>query len=650
MKRALLAVVLVSCGTSTPPPAPPMPPMPPPSTTPSRICRSGAAWSPGQAAFVERTDAWGLSALNIRTFSVADVDGDGWADITAIIPASTRGVGRVYLNRAGPNGGRAFVNDWNDTHLFDTRDGDPNGRLLTLMTFGDVDNDGTPDAFMDDMDYPASGLAPPIDGPDVALNKGKGSYVLAPSVSIVGPSQPMTTGAFFLDYNLDGLLDVAIGYWWEQPAFTKPFGQQPQLFQGDGTGMFSDVTKTAGLQLLFTNDSVAAGTNARPLFGITPCDVNGDGRLDIVGSAYGRYFNELFVANGDNTFTEDARARGVAADDRLDYHDDQSFRCYCSHHVGDAYCAGAQAPWSPGICTAFGGQDLRGWQPGVSDQPYSLGGNTFTYVCEDFDNDGDDDLYETNIKHPDVGTASDPSELLVNDGTGHFARPGREMMGLTPPIDLTRIDEGGQQGAALDFDNDGRLDVMLMGSPYPKNRGWVFHQKREGSLQFEYIGHDAGYDHACPSGIAIADFDHDGDEDFVTGTYGCNDQSNTPDYTPADLQPTRFYENVSNDGNWVSVKLVGQGGAGHANASALGARVRVTAGGVTQQRTIHGSWGQGAMSREQVAFFGLGSSCDIEKIEVRWPNGALTTQTFTGVLANYRVELHEGDDAPHYLP
>jgi hypothetical protein len=223
-------------------------------------------------------------------------------------------------------------------------------------------------------------------------------------------------------------------------------------------------------------------------------------------------------------------------------------------------------------------------------------------------------------------------------------------MGLTPPIDLARVDEGGQQAAALDFDDDGRLDVVLMGSPYPGNRGWLFHQQKNGTLQFEYVGHDAGSDHACPSGLALADFDHDGDEDLVTGTYGCNDPNGPHDYSPPEKQPTRFYENVSTDANWVSLKLVGQGGPGHANASGLGARVRLTAGGVTQTRSIYGSWGQGGMSREQVAFFGLGDQCDIERIEVQWPNAAHTTQVFTGVLANHRVELREGEEAPRYLP
>lgn len=612
------------------------------SGVPARACRSGQGWSPGAPAFVDRTDDWALGGLDVRTFAVVDIDQDGFPDIAAIHPAYARGVGTVYLNR--PSGtGRRFV-EQSDTNLFAARDGDPAGRLASLITIGDVNNDGAPDAFVDQQDYPPAGAMIIRDGPDIVLNDGTGHFALTADPQIVGPARPLAVGAFFFDQNLDGNLDLAIGYWWVQPPFTMPFGQHPQLFRGDGAGAFTEVTHDVGMNLLYTTASIAAGTNARPLFGITMCDVNDDGRMDIVGSAYGRMFNELFVSDGD-MLAEQARERGVASDTREDYSDDESFRCYCLMHATDAYCAGASPPTSRAICTGFGGTVGRGWTPGVSDQPYNLGGNTFTHVCEDFDNDGDFDLYESNIKHPDVGSSSDPSELLVNDGTGHFARPGRETMGLTPPVDLRRIDEGGQQAAAWDFDDDGRMDILLAGSPYPSNRGWLFHQLATGTLQFEYAGDDSGIHHACPSGMALADFDHDGDEDVIVGTYGCN-----ADYPMEAPQPTRFYENVSTDANWVSIRLVGRGGAGHANRSALGARVRVTAGGVTQSRLVAASWGQGGMSREQVAFFGLGDQCDIERVEVRWPDASLTVQTFTGVVANQRIELREGDEVVRYLP
>lgn len=615
---------------------------------PERVCRAGGSWSPGSEAFVDRTEDWGLDGLTIRTFTVADVDGDGWQDVVTTTAAYAQDVGGVWLNRE-VGGRRVLQLDTDHPNPFPTRDDPAVGRYISTMTAGDVDNDGDVDLFVDEMDYPPADTEIISDGPDIYLNDGAGVFELTAEPEIVGPNRPLTVGSFFFDQDLDGSLDLAIGYWWKQPPFTVPFGQQPQLFRGDGAGGFEEVTDDVGMTLGLSDPSFFSGTNVRPLFSIAMCDIENDGRMEILGAAYGRMYNELFVADGE-TFEEDALSRGVAADDRLDYTTDDSYRCYCLHHVDDAYCDGAEAPEIRGICTGFGGTEGRGWSPGWSDLPVNLGGNTFTQVCEDFDNDGDFDIYESNIKHPDTGTASDPSELLVNDGTGHFERPGREAMGLEPPMDLSRIDEGGQQAAAWDFDNDGRLDILLAGSPYPQNRGWFFHQQADGSLQFEWIGEEAGFYHACPSGMALADFDHDGDQDVIVGTYGCNDVRNQPDWTPPENQPTRFYENVSNEANWTSIRLVGLGGAGHANRTGLGARVTVTAAGVTQTRLVHGTWGQGGMSKDEVAFFGLGETCDIDRIEVRWPNGSMSTETFADVRANYRIELHEGDPRPHYLP
>ncbi len=614
--------------------------VPPP---PPRVCRGGTQWAPGMPAFAEHTAEWGLSGLNGLNFGVADLDGDGYPDLVMNHGnAYDRTPGQVFFNRVDASGHRTFVDETARTHLYDVRDSAETGRSANYIAFGDVDNDGDLDAFTSPFMYLTTPTRTALtDLPEILLNDGHGVFHLTPTQTLSMPDDPLTSSAVFFDQDLDGALDLAVGYWWVQPPFMRPFGQQPQLFRGDGTGTFNDVTDQVGMLLGYTNSDLIAGTSARPLFGLVMCDVNDDGRMDLIGAAYGRMFNELFLADA-NTFSEIGAMTAVGSDDRRDFSDDQSFRCYCVGHPAFTGCAGLPAP----IYACPG----RGWSPGQSDQPWQLGGNTFSYACEDVDNDGDLDLYESNIRHPDVGSASDPSELIVNDGAGampHFSRPGRETMGLTPPVNLSNTDEGGQHNAAYDFDNDGRMDLYLAGSPYPRNRGWIFHQRAAGTLQFDWIGNNSGYSHACPNGTALADFDHDGDLDMVVGTYGCNDPASRPDYTPPENQPTVFFENVSNDNNWISVRLVGRG-AGGANRNGLGARVRVTAGGVTQMRLVHTT--SQNVATEAEAFFGLGNACDIDRIEVRWPNGALTTQSFTGVLANYRVEIHEGEPRVRYLP
>src|SRR4029077_15393354 len=112
--------------------------------------------------------------------------------------------------------------------------------------------------------------------------------------------------------------------------------------------------------------------------------------------------------------------------------------------------------------------------------------------------------------------------------------------------------------------------------------------------------------------------------------------------------PLRVYRNlVGQDQNWLRVKLAGKG-AGFANASAIGARVRVTAGGRTQTLELQGGYGHGNLQNDLVLTFGLGATCDVDEVEVRWPNGDATVATYKDVRANYTITIHEGDTAVGY--
>jgi hypothetical protein len=95
--------------------------------------------------------------------------------------------------------------------------------------------------------------------------------------------------------------------------------------------------------------------------------------------------------------------------------------------------------------------------------------------------------------------------------------------------------------------------------------------------------------------------------------------------------------------------LVGAGPPDGASRDAIGARVRVTAGGVTQTRELQSSYGHLALEHDLVMHFGLGAACTVDAIEVRWPNGALDVQTFNDVRANYRIEIRQGETAVRYL-
>ena len=211
--------------------------------------------------------------------------------------------------------------------------------------------------------------------------------------------------------------------------------------------------------------------------------------------------------------------------------------------------------------------------------------------------------------------------------------------------DFKRIDwnAGDMTGAFLDFDLDGRLDILIGSSDYPGTRAFLFHQKTDGT--FEEVAITDGIDHPRSHGVAVADFDGDGDVDVALG-HGTARCSGDPSCHPT-AEVHMFRNEIGQGSNRLQIRLAGGPGS---NRSAIGARVRVTAGGVTQTQEVGGGYGHFGIQHDLMLTFGLGASCDIDKVEVRWPDEALTTQTFANVRANYRILVTQGVADPEYQP
>ncbi|MBA2604291.1 MAG: CRTAC1 family protein, partial [Acidobacteria bacterium] len=103
-------------------------------------------------------------------------------------------------------------------------------------------------------------------------------------------------------------------------------------------------------------------------------------------------------------------------------------------------------------------------------------------------------------------------------------------------------------------------------------------------------------------GAAFADFDNDGDVDVIV-----NNVHETPNLYRLDLREPK---------NWLAVRLVGVA----SNRSAIGARVRLTAGGLTQVEEVRGG-GSYYSQNDLRRHFGLGSAGAVDRLDVRWPNG-----------------------------
>lgn len=599
------------------------------SKLPPAICNTGSSFSPGVPAFRDATAEWGLlDGLRVTgvRLNAVDIDGDGWPDLTIRAgiatedPSDDTRTTHVLRNNAK----KRFIDETLASGVLVRRDGGNTTRPGPTWVWGDVNGDGTLDLFTG---LPDAG-SDESESSELLLGEGGFSFRLADEGNAyrTGIDQPF--GASFVDVDLDGHLDL-----WVTNGTANSAYQQDHLYLGDGAGGFTRQTGPAGLITRgWSNvDEISAGLAHSSAWAAAACDLTGDGYAELLASSYGRAPNHLWVNDGAGKFTNHSVASGYAYDHRTDWTDNESARCWCTLNPNDAECAGVPAPTRINCQVPT---DAFRWNHTFDRNAYRLGGNSGQTVCADLDNDGDLDLLTTEIVHWDVGSSSDPAEILVNSGESppRFTRPGNEATGLVRTQTVSAWNDGDITAEVFDFDNDGWPDIFIASTDYPGTRGLLYHQVAP--LQFVPVSTDDSFFHPRAHGTVVADFDRDGDLDMVVGhsSARCDADCWSPD-------TVRFYENLSEKTNFIQVRLTGTYGS---NTAAIGARVRVTAGGVTQTQDVSGGGGQWGDQSDLVLHFGLGSACEAE-IEVAWPDRARTVETYT-VGSGYRYQLTQGGE------
>jgi hypothetical protein len=601
-------------------------------------CGAATPWTPGTQVFQEVTDVWGLTSVEGTRLSVTDIDGDGWPDLF-VRRGGTRSDDFGDSNMATRHqwllrntDGLGFEDVTETSGVLTPRQalGPGIGRPAEIVASADVDNDGDLDIFTGiTTSDPLTSLG---ETSELMLNQGDGTYTLAVVDSDLrhASSEDIVAGASFVDANRDGFVDI----------WVTEHGLQDELYYGDGTGKFVKATVASGLgtggTTLADLNSGAAHSRA---WSALACDLNGDGWTELLAASYGRSTNHLWQGRLDDQsgfVAFDARGveSGYARDESYEWESNQFARCYCQSNPMAEGCPGVPAPAIS--CTS------PNWNHASDREPYRLGGNSGATACADLDNDGNMDLYTGEIRHWWAGLGSDMSEALINTGAADvtFERPGRDAMGITVEhVTGSSWDEGHMSLTTLDFDNDGWRDVYVGGSDYPGNRGLLFHQRDV--LQFEPVSTADGFEHNRSHGVVTADFDRDGDLDLIVGHSRSRCDANAPNdcYATAGV---RMFENIYGDGgNWIQLELEGVA----ANRAAIGARVRVTAGDVTQTQEIGGGYGHYGAQDDVVLHFGLGSVCTGEiEIEIRWPDGELTLQQLW-LPAGHRFHVTQGEAA-----
>ncbi len=137
-----------------------------------------------------------------------------------------------------------------------------------------------------------------------------------------------------------------------------------------------------------------------------------------------------------------------------------------------------------------------------------------------------------------------------------------------------------------------------------------------------------GLENQYTSGVAVGDFNNDGFPDVVVVKTKFDSHGLTGDGHPVLLK------NLGNSNSWITVRLVGT----KSNRSAIGARVTVTAGGVSQVKEVYAGSGFHSTNSPWLTF-GLGNLGRAD-IQVTWPSGL--KEIFRNVSARQIVTLVEG--------
>jgi tetratricopeptide (TPR) repeat protein len=437
-------------------------------------------------------------------------------------------------------------------------------------------------------------------GPLIYLqNDGKGGFV---DKSKESKADEQLGGLNLIsgDYDNDGDWDAVV----LRGAWLMDYGCIRRSLLRNDAGVFTDVTRAAAL-------AEPAFPSQAALF----ADFDGDGWLDFYAGHESRneieqaaekpphYPSQYYRSRGDGTFENATQKAGVS---------------------NERYAKGVAA----GDYDNDGDMDLFVSNIGKHRLYRNKGDGTFEDVAGaagvearherhfacwfyDFDNDGWLDLWVNGFgaKLDDLALqALGQPDTAVRPSLYHNLRNGTfEDLAQKVGVAHAYLPMGSNFG---DLDNDGWLDIYLgTGEPslqvlMPNVLLW-----NQGGKRYLDVTKAAGMGHLQKGhGVAFADFDRDGDQDVFHQLGG---------FYLVDRFHSALFENPGFGNHWVSLELVGT----KTNRAAIGARVKLSLETPAGPRELYRASGSvasfgGSPHRLEI---GLGDATRIARLEIRWP-------------------------------
>lgn len=446
----------------------------------------------GNWAFSNQAKSWGLDVPNISSGAAyGDLDGDGVLDL---VVNNVNAESFVYRNNA-----RTLLKNrhWLQLRLTGAgRNSHAVGARVTLFAAGD--------RYMQEL-YPARGFQSSV---DYALSFGLGEHARVDSLVVEWPNGTRTMQATVA---ADTTLTIAQSA--NAPA-VAPF-VAPAV-----TPLLVNTTAASGLAFTHVENDYVDFDRERlmprmlstdgPAMAVG--DVNGDGLDDVYLGGAKEQAGKLFVQSAAGTFAPLANA---------------AFDLDASSEDVHALFFDADRDGDRDLYVVSGGNEFSEDSPALQDRLYlNDGRGRFTRAANalpatlisgsvvtagDIDGDGDLDLF--------VGARSIPwrygidpsSQLLLNDGRGHFTdivanAPGLKAIGMVT------------DALWHDIDGDRKLDLIVVGEWMP-----VVVYRNRGAGKFERLmAKGLEKSDGWWTRIIAADLDGDGRSEFVLGNFGRN--------------------------------------------------------------------------------------------------------------------------------